>query len=174
MTARGVSSGVAPEPRPRRKQREPKSAYARALDALARSSRSRADLGRWLRDREYGSGEIEQVLTRLESVGLLDDLAFARGFARSRLEGRGYGERRVAAELARRGVDRAIVTQVLDERRADTESAHGAKPIDVVAARRMKSLAKLPNDVARRRLQGFLARRGFASSEILRVLRALP
>jgi len=46
--------------------------------------------------------------------------------------------------------------------------------IEEVAARKMRSLAALEPDVQRRRLYGFLARRGFASSEISRLLRSMP
>jgi regulatory protein len=175
VTALGVSSGVRTKPARGGQPREPKSCYARAIDALARSARSRADLGRWLKEREYGAEEIETVLSKLEALGMLDDLAFARGFARSRLDARGFGPRRVFTELARRGVAKEIIAQVLEEHRADAEASEGGagRAIDVVAARRMKSLGKLPRDVARRRLQGFLARRGFESGEILRVLRTI-
>jgi regulatory protein len=152
--------------------------YNKALDALARASRSRADLDRWLRQRDYSVEEVQSALSKLESAGLLNDLAFARGFARTRLETRGFGPRRVTTELMRRGVSREIISQVLEELRLDAEAKvpEGEEPvraIDAVAARRWRSLSKLEPAVARRRLQGFLARRGFESNEIIRVLRAL-
>jgi len=173
VVARRVSSGVANrkrEKRPLAPEERPKACYAKAVDALSRSSRSRADLGRWLTQREFTAEEIEPVLSKLEALGLLDDLVFARGFARSRLEQRGYGPRRVAAELSRRGVAKPIVDQVLAEHRDDA-SADARPRIDEVAARRWKSLARLAPEVARRRLHGFLARRGFDGDEISRVLR---
>ena len=72
------------------------SCYNRALDALARRARSRAELRRWLIEREYPAEEVEPVLERLVAGRLLDDLAFARGFAHARLgAGRGFGPARV-------------------------------------------------------------------------------
>jgi regulatory protein len=173
-------SSVVPPNRARRTERKSpleglgpaeraKACYAKAVDALARTSRSRADLGRWLKDREFTPDEIEAVLSKLESAGFLDDLRFAQGFARSRLESRGFGPRRVATELARKGVSRDIITQVLEEHEDNADEPR----IDAVAAKRWKSLSRLEPDVARRRLQGFLARRGFDSSEIYRVLKRL-
>lgn len=149
--------------------------YDRALDALARRARSRQDLGRWLAQRAFTSAEIEPVLDRLEALGLLDDRAFALGFARSRLgAGRGYGPRRVAAELARKGVSRPLVDEVLAELRREREADGGeASGIDQAAQRKMRSLAGLEPEVGRRRLYGFLARRGFDANDILRVLREL-
>ncbi|MEX2181745.1 MAG: regulatory protein RecX [Gemmatimonadaceae bacterium] len=136
--------------------------YDKALDALARRARSRADLGRWLKQREFSAEEIDPALERLESLGLLNDEEFARGFARTRLAvGRGFGPRRVAAELARRGVARALVDRVLAEHAAD-EGADELTAIRALVAKRSHSLAGLDPVVARRRLYGYLARRGFS------------
>jgi regulatory protein len=145
--------------------------YDKALDALARRARSRADLARWLRQREYTAAEIDPALERLETLGLLDDLAFARGFARTRLgAGRGFGPRRVAAELARRGVSRSLVDQVLAEQREEGGGDETAA-LDAIVARRVRAMRGLEPDVVRRRLYGYLARRGFDAGAISGALR---
>lgn len=147
--------------------------FDRALNALASRSRSRSDLARWLRQREFTTGEIEPTLERLEALGLLDDLAFARGFARSRLgTGRGFGPRRVAAELARRGVARAVVDEVFGELRAEGLADETAS-IELVAGKKWRTMRALEPAVARRRLYGFLSRRGFSDAAIRQVLAAL-
>ena len=168
---RGESVVQSSVPRPSRSARppldpadRPKACYAKALDALARSSRSKADLARWLKDREFTPEEIEPVLSKLEALGLLDDRAFARGFARTRLSGRGFGPRRVAAELARRGVSRPIVDAVLDEF-AEEAGSEAARAVVTAASRRAKSLRGLDDAVAERRLIGYLVRRGYGPGE---------
>lgn len=147
--------------------------YDKALDALARRARSRAELGRWLKQREFTAAEIEPALDKLEDLGLLNDREFARGFARSRLApGRGLGPRRVMAELARRGVARALVDEVLSELTEEEGRDEGAA-IREVASRKLRTMAGLAPEVRRRRLYGFLARRGFDGSLILAVLREI-
>lgn len=147
--------------------------YDRATDALARRARSRSELTRWLRTREFTASEIDPALDKLAALGLLDDRAYARGFARSRLSvGRGYGPRRVAAELARRGVSREIVDEVLAELR-DEGPADEQTAIEAVAARKWRTLAALEPQVARRRLIGFLSRRGFSTGAIAAVVRQI-
>lgn len=142
--------------------------FDRAVDALARRARSRADLGRWLREREFAAPDIEAVLDRLVDLGLLDDHAFARGYARTRLApGRGFGPRRVAAELSRRGVARSVVDAVLAELADDTGASDERTAARAVAARRAKSLRGLAPEVARRRLVAFLVRRGFGQGVAL-------
>ncbi|MBX3173017.1 MAG: regulatory protein RecX [Gemmatimonadaceae bacterium] len=147
--------------------------YDRATDGLARRARSRVELSRWLKQREFSAVEIEPTLDKLEALGLLNDREYAHGFARSRLAvGRGQGPRRVAAELARRGVARELVDEVLAELR-DEGLADEATSIAAVAQRKWRTLAELEPQVARRRLIGFLSRRGFSTSAIAAELRRL-
>jgi regulatory protein len=139
--------------------------YDKALDALARRVRSGADLGRWLRQRDFGAAEIEPTLEKLTELGLLNDLEFARGFARSRMAGRGFGPRRVAAELARRRVARSVVDAVLSEVAGEGET-EPAELLDALVARRMQTMRQLDPGVARRRVYAWLARRGFGVTAI--------
>ena len=154
--------------------------HDRAVDALARRARARGELARWLREREFTVEEIEPVLDRLAALGLLDDRAFARAFARSRMSGRGFGPRRVAAELGRRGVDRHIIDDVLAEAREEALEEVGAgddaadgDAITRAAATRLRSLQGLDPVVARRRLVGWLARRGHGVGDALAVAKRL-
>lgn len=146
--------------------------YDRALGALARRSRSTEELRRWLRQREFEAGQVDAALERLEALGLLDDAAFARGFARSRTVGRGFGARRVTAELARRGVARGVIQQVMAEL-AEQEGGDEQAALEAVARRRLRSVAALEPLVARRRLTGWLVRRGFGVGDVMRVVRTL-
>lgn len=146
--------------------------YDKALDALARRSRPRVDLGRWLRLRDFSPAEIEPALDKLTALGLLDDHAYARGFAHSRTVGRGFGRRRVAAELARRGVDRAIVDEVLAELSEQLDQSE-PEAMAEAAKKRARSLEKLEPAVAQRRLYAWLVRRGYDSRGALELARRL-
>lgn len=146
--------------------------YDRATGALARRARSGEELRRWLRDREFATADIDEVLRRLTTLGVLDDLAFARGFAHGRAVGRGFGLRRVAAELSRRGVASGIIATVLAEL-SEGVVGNEAAAIERAARRRMRSVGTLEPAVARRRLLGWLVRRGFPVGECLKVVRGL-
>lgn len=156
--------------------------YDKALDALARRARSARDLERWLGDREQPRAAVAATIERLTTLGLLDDLVFARAFARSRTSTRGFGPRRVVAELARKGVPRQTIDAVMQEldRTDDEEAPDGAsraererQRVREVAEKRVRSLTSLAPDVARRRLVGWLVRRGFAGGIAAHVARDL-
>lgn len=146
--------------------------FDRALDALARRARSTRELERWLAAREHTAGAIENALTKLAELGLLDDAKYAADFAQSRVLGRGMGRRRVAAELARRGIPRDAVDVALAGLGEDgAESERGR--LEEVAAKKWRTLRALDPAVATRRIYGFLARRGYAPGEIRVVVERL-
>jgi regulatory protein len=146
------------------------SAYNKALDALARRSRSTRDLERWLREREFPPEEIAEAVERLTAAGLLSDERFALSFARSRLVDRGMSRRRVAMELTRHGVDRELVEEVMLQVMAD-EGIDEDAAVEAVARKKWRSLAKLEPQIGQRRLLGFLARKGFDGDAVRRVVR---
>lgn len=157
--------------------------YDKAVATLSARSRSAADLARWLKTKEFTDVEIAPAVEKLTALGLLDDVKYARTFAHSRLApSRGYGPRRIAMSLSRKGVSRTVVDQVLAEYEAEraelAEEAEArgetlASAVEMAAAKKLRTLSKLEPEVQRRRLYGFLARRGFNSSEISNLLRRI-
>jgi regulatory protein len=71
-----------------------------------RRAHSRVELRRKLGRRGYDQGETEVAVSRLIELGYLDDRSFAEGHVRRRRSTR--GPLALAAELAARGVDRAL------------------------------------------------------------------
>ncbi len=108
-------------------------AYGQALRYLARREYSRLELGYKLSSRGYADGLVEETLDRLEAEGALDEMRMAEAWCRVRFE-RGYGPRRIVAELRERGVgptargyayltteqERALAVQVLTKRFGET------------------------------------------------------
>ena len=88
-------------------------AALRLLDAASRSSGALRDR---LRDKGYEADVIDDVVTRLVRVGLVDDVEYARMLLRH-CAARGLGARGVAAEFSRRRVDRALGESLIDDAR---------------------------------------------------------
>lgn len=95
---------------------------------------------------------------RLETVGLIDDDAFADQAVEHELTVRRSGRRAIVGRLAARGVDREIVDRALAELATDGEDARALE----LARSRVGRLAGLPPEKAFARLVSFLARRGYA------------
>ena len=89
------------------RKRAERTAYNVALDLLSRRDHFRRELEEKLRTREFPGDEIAEALARLEQLGLVDDLRVAERFVEVRAASRGWGPRRLAAELVARGLDHA-------------------------------------------------------------------
>jgi regulatory protein len=78
--------------------------------------------------------------------------------------------RRIQQELTRRGVARDVSSEAIAEVFED-EGVDEAATIERVARKKLRTLMKLDQPTQKRRLFAFLARRGYDSDDISRVLR---
>jgi regulatory protein len=145
--------------------------YDAATAALALRGRSRRELERWLKQRKHAAPDIRSALERLDDLGFLDDESYARSYARAKMAGGKTSRRRIAMELARRGVARDLVDRVIREA-GEEEGFDEQGALEAAAERRARSLSKMEPEVARRRLMGFLLRRGFGGEEVRKVIQA--
>ena len=137
------------------------------LRRLDTAPRTRAELERYLRQRGVPDDAAAEVLDRFEEVGLVDDVAYAEGWVRSRHGTKGLGRRAVAAELRRKGVADDIVSAAL-------EPIDGAVERDraiALARSRYAQVIGLPYPTQVRRLIGALTRRGYEMSLAAEVVR---
>jgi regulatory protein len=143
-------------------------ARQRALGLLAHRSRSTAELRKRLKLAGFGMAAIDHAVARVTDLGYLDDAAFAESFARSRILTRRLGTRRVLAELGAKGISRPEAERVVSRLDADRDELADARLHATRHASRMGPVTD--SRKKRRRLYAYLARRGFASDTIRRVL----
>ncbi|MES2125277.1 MAG: regulatory protein RecX [Gemmatimonadota bacterium] len=149
---------------------EEEGAVRSALRSLERRAHGTRELARKLERKGHSPTAVDSALQRLGRLQLLDDLAFARGYAAAK-SARGRGPDRLRHDLAGMGVAVEIVQQVLGELRAGTDDPL-AQP-RALAAKRAAQLKGLSAEARRRRLAAFLARRGFHGSEVRGVMEAV-
>jgi regulatory protein len=146
--------------------------YDRALNALAARGRASEDLRRMLVRKGEPADCVDRVIERLRHAGYLDDAAFAREFARYRALGAGLSRRRVQQELGKRGVARDVSVAAIDAVFRD-EGVDEKASIERAARKKLRTLTKVDIPTRKRRLYAFLARRGYDSEDISRVIRAM-
>lgn len=142
-------------------------ARAICLRLLTGTPRTRKQLADALKKREIPDEAAEEVLSRFEEVGLINDAAFADAWVESRHHGRGLARRALARELRTKGVDSAVVDEAVGQLDSDQEEETARE----LVARRLRSTRGLDRDRRIRRLAGMLARKGYPEGMALRVVR---
>jgi regulatory protein len=124
-----------------------------------------------LSGKDVSEPDIEATMLQLQREGWIDDRRFAERFAESAIStGRFYGPR-LRMEMRRRGFEDALVTDVLE--RLLSESDEVAEIRSIVARRYSDFNFSVASDRDKRRVIGFLQRRGFGFSSITRALRTV-
>ncbi|WP_406203804.1 regulatory protein RecX [Kitasatospora sp. NBC_01560] len=137
------------------------------LRLLTGAAKSRKQLADALRKREIPDEVAEQVLTRLEEVGLIDDAAFAQAWVESRHAVRGLSRRALAQELRTKGVTGERAEQALAQVDQDDETEAARALVE----RKLRTTRGLERQARTRRLVGVLARRGYSEGLAYRVVR---
>ena len=86
-----------------------------AIRLLAPREHSRLELRRKLLKRDHAPDVIEEVLQRLEELGLLSEERFVEQYVAMRKR-KGYGPVRIRQELRERGINDTMIHEWVDER----------------------------------------------------------
>lgn len=143
-------------------------AYLTALRLLAGRDYTVAVLSRKLEQRGHAAEQIAGAVVRLVAERFLDDQRYAERFiAQCRETGRYVGYR-LRQELKRRGVSSEVAAELLADRVDGAAEADLARQL---IARRYAAFDPVTgSDRDRRRVAGFLQRRGFGVEVIRQVL----
>lgn len=137
------------------------------LRLLTGTPRTRRQLADALRKREIPDEVAEEVLSRFEEVGLIDDAAFADAWVESRHHSRGLARKALARELRTKGVDSEVIEDAVGRLDSEQEEATARALVEG----KLRSTRGLAREKRMRRLAGMLARRGYAEGLALRVVR---
>jgi len=130
------------------------SGYEKALIFLSYRPRSRREVERRLARYGLEEPQIEQVISRLQRAGLVDDSSFAEYWVENRESFRPRGRRALYAELRAKGVDRHDIEPALD---GLDESASAQR----AAEKRTRRWKHLDEQSFSKKMLGYLQRRGF-------------
>ncbi|KWW40528.1 Regulatory protein RecX [Micrococcus luteus] len=165
-----------PAPLPADPQEREEAAREVVLRQLALGPRSRGQLEAKLTEREAEPALIARVLDRFEEVRLVDDVAFAEVWVRSRHRSKGLARRAIGHELRQKGVDRDVAAEALEAIDGEDERAAALE----LVRRRLRGRrvpagngpdARAERDKVTRRLVGMLGRKGYGGGLAFAVVR---
>jgi len=116
--------------------------------------------------KKFDEAIAQKTVSFLKDKGFLDDDLFARNLIESRLK-HSQGLRKIKEELKLKGIDQSIITAHFDRLKAGyCEEVSIAE----ILKERFKKLKGVEPQAVKRRLYGYLARRGFSPDLILEAI----
>ncbi len=145
--------------------------YEYAVGALARRSRSVAELKRLLRNRveadtEFGKTLVELIIVRLKDQGYLNDARYAATYSSYRKETEKFGRMRVVTDLKVKGVHGEVIEKAVASYYDDVKEEDLAR-----AYLRRKRILKPKDQKETARVFRNLMRAGFGSKTIFAILK---
>ena len=126
-----------------------------AMRLLTNRPRSKKEVRDRMREKEIKEAVRERVVDRFEELDLLDDEAFARYWIDQRARFKPRGAPLLRQELRQKGVDQQIINDLLE----DTDDSAAVRQ---AAEKKARTLMRYPEDQFKKKLIGFLQRRGFS------------
>lgn len=133
------------------------SAKTAAANMIGSRALSKRELTRRLVKKGNEEADAQAAADWLEDIGALDDAGYAAALVRH-YGGKGYGPARVREELRRRGVDRELWDEALEE------MPEAAEILDALI--RKKCRGELSDPKEKKRVSDGLLRRGFGWSDV--------
>lgn len=167
--ASGVSSlGQDPKDKTDNPEADPLSVAKNiALRQLSMAPKSRRQLEEKLATKGVTPEITKICLDRLTEVGLIDDLAYAGMFVRSRCITKKVSRSVLKMELRKKGITDEFIEEVLTQISDDDEYQMASE----LVAKKLRSMRNLEREVMQRRLFGLLARKGYHAGIATRVIR---
>ncbi|POX39167.1 recombination regulator RecX [Streptomyces sp. Ru73] len=160
----GPASSRAGDGPPRTPEEQARAICLRLLTGNPRTKKQLADA---LQKRGIPDEAAEEVLSRFEEAGLINDAAFAGAWVESRHHSRGLARRALARELRTKGVESTLIDEAVGQLDPEQEERTARELVD----RKLRSTRGLDRDKRLRRLAGMLARKGYPEGLALRVVR---
>lgn len=133
-----------------------KAAFDAAMRLLVVRERSEAEIRQALRRRGFDADTAAATTLELTESGALSDERYAAAYAGQAADRAGYAAASIRMRLREKGVSAETATAA-----AAVDPAAEEERARAVAGRRARALGSLPPEVRLRRLEGFLARRGY-------------
>lgn len=133
------------------------------LRKLTATAKTAHELRTAMQEKGYPDDSIGRILGRLRELRYVDDRQFAVMWVESRHRNRGSSRTALRYELERKGVERELIDEALDQ----IDGAHErARAYQLVTDRLRSAPARMRHDTEgqRRRLVGMLARRGYPAA----------
>lgn len=146
-------------------------AKKRLLYALKNGDKTRQQLTRKLRDSFYPEPVIQEALSFLENLHLVDDSRYAEQYVNA-MRGK-CSRRELSAKLYAKGIGREEIVEQMEQLSGEDEYAACQKALEKRCGGKHGGAARLKDAAERRRTYAYLARKGYSFDTIEHAFRVL-
>ena len=147
-----------------------KKARQYALLLLKYRPRSINEFREKLNKHGFSEDVINELVTDFKKRGLLDDTKFAKMWLADRMSFKPMGRFKLKAELKAKGISEFDIDDAIAGAKDDIDEYESARKL---ALGRLRQLSGLDKVTAKRRLAGFLERRGFSYDAVMKAVKAV-
>ena len=141
--------------------------YDRTLRLIAARPRSEKEIRDYLKRKKALPSLIEKVIKKLIAVKQINDLEFAKWWLEQRSVFRPRGKIALKLELRQKGIDQKLAEKLI------TKNVDELKLAKKAAQKKLKAFKNLEPLEFRKKMTGFLSRRGFSWETIKKTLENL-
>jgi len=144
----------------------------KAFTYLGRRLHSSYELKVKLRQKGYNQVFIDDVVNELKDSKYVNDYEFASLYADENIRNKLWGRKKLEAELFKKGIDRSIISQIVDEKFSPGDEYEQALEL---GKKKIKSLLSrgIDNEKLRTKLISFLLTKGYDYEVSRRVVESL-
>ncbi|SDC88669.1 regulatory protein [Paenibacillus sp. UNCCL117] len=144
--------------------------YSSALRLLSSRLRSEYEIRERLKRKEFEAEVIDHVAARLKNEGYLNDEMFAEMLTKQRSESHKKGRHWIKQELQQKGIPKEHITNALEQ----VDEAVEVEAAYQLASKRYRKDWEEDRLKARRKIAGFLQRRGYSGNVVSKVMAKMP
>lgn len=132
--------------------------YGNAINFVTMRARSEKEIKLWFKRKKIDTNTETEIFNRLKSINLVDDKKFAAWWVEQRLTFRPKSRRALRMELKQKGVSEEII----DEALKDPDLTSEKETAKDLLSKNTKKFARYPEKERKKKMIGFLGRRGFS------------
>ena len=130
----------------------------KALDILARRRITEKEIRNKLKPVKSSAGHIDKVITELKKLGFIDDYSYAVSLIQSSLSGSPRSVRYIRQKMYQKGVPSETADKAINDELSDYNEYEAALKL---GQKKHKTVTRLPELKAKKRIADFLRGRGF-------------
>jgi len=137
----------------------PKLAVLHAINILSYASKTEQELKIKLKQKGYDEHAIEYAIEKIKKYGYIDDESYVESFIKNKAIPNGWGEQKILVALIKKGIDKDIIRDKLNNLYSDEEKIEN---IMEIAEKQLRKIKDTDKNKRKQKLYRYLLSKGYS------------